>query len=108
MKKIDTKFNVIWTFIIFFVFTLDYWIFDYTPGPRESETIFDQIEHPIIALFILVFFSILVVSTVSKLFMDIWNRLITDLFSIRNIGFAESYALCFLLAGIVFGLTSFY
>lgn len=108
MKKIDTKFNVIWTFIIFFVFTLDYLIFNYTPRIRESKTIFDMIEPPIIALFIIVFFSVLVVSTVSKLFMEIWNRLITDLFSVRHIGFAESYALCFLLVGIVLGVTSFY
>ena len=107
MKKIDTKFNVFWTFIIFIIYTSDYWIFSYTPGSGESETLFDKIEHPIIALCVLLFCSLLVVFTVSKLFMEIWNRLITDLFSIRNVGFAESYALCFLLVGII-GATGFY
>ncbi|MFX3985484.1 hypothetical protein ACJBYU_11125, partial [Streptococcus suis] len=71
MKKIDTKFNVLWTVIIFLVYTLDYWIFNYTSGPRESETLFNTIEHPIIALCVLFFCSLLVVSTVSKLFMEI-------------------------------------
>lgn len=107
MKKIDTRFNVFWTFIIFLVYTLDYWIFSYSPGPRESETLFNTIEHPLIALCVLFFCSLLVVSTVSKLFMEIWNRLISDLFSFRNLGFAESYALCFLLVGII-GVSGFY
>lgn len=107
MKKIDTKFNVLWTVIIFLVYALDCWIFNYTSGPRESETLFDTIEHPIIALCVLFFCSLLVVSTVSKLFMEIWNRLISDLFSFRSIGFAESYALCFLLVGII-GVSGFY
>lgn len=107
MKKIDTEFNVFWTFIIFLVYTLDYWIFSYSPGPSDSETLFDTIEHPIIALCVLFFCSLLVVSTVSKLFMEIWNRLISELFGFRNISFAESYALCFLLVGII-GVSGFY
>lgn len=107
MKKIDMKFNVLWTVIIFLVYTLDYWIFNYIPGPRDSETLFDTIEHPVIALFVLFFCSLLVVCTVSKLFLEIWNRLISDLFSLRNVDFAESYALCFLLVGII-GVSGFY
>jgi len=107
VKKIDTKFNVLWTFIICLVFALEYWIFEYKPGPREHETIFNQIDHPMIALSILLFCSLLIVSTVSKLFMEIWNRFITDVFNIRDISFAESYALCFLLAGVIFGILGF-
>lgn len=108
MKKIDTKFNLIWTIIVFLVFTFDYLIFSYTPGPRGSHTLFDQIESPLVALFLLIFVFILIIATVSKLFMEIWNRLFSDLFHLRNIGFAESYALYFLFAGIIFGITRFF
>ena len=107
MKKIDTKFNVVWTLIVFFVYSLDYMIFSYTPGPRDNDTIFDNIDNPLVACCVLLFCSMLIVSVVGKLFMEIWNRLITDLFSIRNIGFAESYALCFLLVGII-GVSGFF
>ncbi|CAM5195236.1 hypothetical protein RLON56S_01896 [Alishewanella longhuensis] len=108
MKSIDTKFNVIWTLIIFHVFLLDYWLFSYTSEPRESITVFDRIENPIIALGTLLFCNLLVICAVSKLFMEIWNRLISALFSLRQVGFAESYALCFLLVGAIMRLPGFF
>lgn len=101
MQKIDTKFNVIWTLIIFFIYSVDYLIFDYEPATARSDTIFNNIDNPLVACCVLLFSAILMVSAVSKLFMKVWNRLISDLFSIRNIGFAESYALCFLLTGVI-------
>lgn len=101
MKRIDTKFNVVWTLIIFFVYSLDYSIFKYIPHSREKDTIFNNIDNPLVALCVLFFSAILMVSVISKLFMEIWNRLIRDLLSIGYISFAESYALCFLLLEII-------
>lgn len=107
MQKIDTKFNVIWTLIIFFIYSVDYLIFDYEPATARSDTTFNNVDNPLVACCVLLFSAILMVSAVSKLFMKVWNRLISDLFSIRNIGFAESYALCFLLTGVI-GVPGFF
>ncbi|RZM80369.1 hypothetical protein C3B51_12485 [Pseudoalteromonas rubra] len=97
-KEISTNFNLLVTgTLLFVIFVFEFFTIDVS-GPYEDNSLvglmFTQAEYKIIfLLFLLVGLAI----TASFIFKEIWNRLICDLFEIREINLNEAYSICFLM-----------
>lgn len=103
MKKIiSTKFNVAATFavllvnVIFTVFTTD------VSTGYESNTLIDLF---FTQLWLKILFSLLLLVgfaiTISYIFKEFWNRLLCDLFQVREVNLNEAYAISILLVSLL-------
>lgn len=102
MKKvISTKFNVFATFallLVMFIFTL--FTIDVSDG-YESNTLVDLLFTQFWLKVLFSLFSLLlligVAITISYIFKEIWNRLLCDLFQVREVNINEAYSISVLL-----------
>jgi len=103
MKKIiSTKFNVAASFalllvnVIFTLFTTD------VSAGYESNTLIDLF---FTQLWLKVLFSLLllvgIAITISYIFKEFWNRLLCDLFQVREVNLNEAYAISILLVSLL-------
>ncbi|MFU2511426.1 MAG: hypothetical protein ACTH4U_15250 [Pseudoalteromonas prydzensis] len=103
MKKIiSTEFNVFATFallLVMFIFTL--FTVDVSAGYGNS-TLLDLL---FTQFWLKVLFSLLlligVAITISYIFKEIWNRLLCDLFQVREVNINEAYSISVLLVSLV-------
>ena len=103
-KEINTSFNIAATAVIWLIELLDS-LATYEVGEStKSETLLDILGvSPIAQSFILFLMWIVIAIAFSLLFKEIWNRLLSDLFRLRQINFNESYVVSIVLAWVVLG-----
>ncbi|MEM5546219.1 hypothetical protein [Pseudoalteromonas fuliginea] len=97
-KGITTRFNILATIALWaisFVFALT----NYEVGStHESSALIDMyIDSLIVKTILLLATWIASALVLSKLFNEIWNRLFSDIFNVRQINFSESYAFSILM-----------
>ncbi|GAC33044.1 hypothetical protein [Paraglaciecola polaris] len=102
MKKgITTSFNIIATLALFIAFTVQYASVRELNIGEGSNTIVDVLfESSEIKVLFYLFVFIIVAATLSAVFKEIWNRLLSDILTLREITFNEAYSLCFLLMAV--------
>ena len=95
MKQVTTSFNIYSTLALITVWSLFEALFS---EHQNTNVLVDDLTNSIF-LKILVFICLFVFAALitSKVFKEIWNRFICNVFDKRDISLNESYAICFLI-----------
>ncbi|TMP28520.1 hypothetical protein CWB99_11440 [Pseudoalteromonas rubra] len=103
-KEITTPFNIIATIVVWLLELIRELITADIQSYAESETLLNLLFESAVAR-VSVYFLVWVFAAlaIAVLFREIWNRLFSDLFTLRKINFNESYATCILLTWVVLG-----
>ncbi|MEL0648997.1 hypothetical protein V6248_16335 [Pseudoalteromonas agarivorans] len=101
-KGITIRFNILAT-IALWTMSLVFALTNFEVGSTyESNALIDiYIDSLIVKMTLLLAIWVASALVLSKLFNEIWNRLISDIFKIRQINFSESYALSILITWVL-------
>ncbi|MGB3727451.1 MAG: hypothetical protein WA981_17000 [Glaciecola sp.] len=100
-KEITTEFNVVVTLVMFLLLIVNEVIY-HEIGAKTEVLLIDRIfESEVLKVSFLFTVAIFILLGFAEIFRNIWNRLFTDLFSLREITLSEAYVMA-LLSSFVF------
>ncbi|MEL7478045.1 MAG: hypothetical protein AAGJ17_03990 [Pseudomonadota bacterium] len=101
-KRISTNFNLFATAALLFVLFLYHFFTVNISDAQASNSMIDLMFASVEAKVLFTLALLTGVSvTASFIFKEIWNRLFSDLFHLREINLNEAYATCFLVLSII-------
>lgn len=95
MNKITTGFNILATILIIILYGFQI-LFE---GAPQTKSLFNILldKNPLIGLFLAVFALLITVSLSMYVVKELWNRLIVNIFQLKEINYCEAYAIILVL-----------
>lgn len=101
-KEINTQFNIKATLAMWFVSIITLFVTeDIDQSDNPSTALQFLVDSLVARMIITLFFWVIIMLVLSKLFKEVWNRLIFDVFQLRKISFSEAYAFSVVMTWVV-------